>query len=432
MENVRKSQAFLRKRKMMMVLPLLVLPFITMAFWAMGGGKSSNRKPGQVQTQGLNLQLPNAIIKEDKMADKMSFYDQSDRDSIKMAELIRNDPYFRKEDSMQRAYLNELEYITQSSADKFNQSNIIQQSGLKTTPYDRTGNPTEEKVMKKLVELNNIISQSENNAIQNGSKEVYDDTENYSLGNDVDRLESMMKVMSDKGTGNDPEIKQLENTLDKILDIQHPERVKDRLKEKSLKNRETVFGISTMPKEENISLLDTGGEKINNKSGFFGLDDPSNEIDDNAIQAVINENQVLVTGAVVKLRLVDNVYINGFLIPKGNFVFGVASLNAERLSIEINSIRCNNSIYPVKLEVYDIDGLPGIYIPGAITRDVAKQSMDNSLQLLELSTMDPSLKAQATAAGLDAAKTLLTKKVKQVKVLVKAGYRVLLKDKSAQ
>jgi conjugative transposon TraM protein len=107
-------------------------------------------------------------------------------------------------------------------------------------------------------------------------------------------------------------------------------------------------------------------------------------------------------------------------------------LNAERLEVEINSIRYNQSLYPVKLSVYDIDGLPGIYIPGAITRDVAKQSVDNSLQLMELSTMDPSLKAQATSAGIGAAKSLLSKKVKQVKVMVKAGYKVLLKDKNIQ
>ena len=128
----------------------------------------------------------------------------------------------------------------------------------------------------------------------------------------------------------------------------------------------------------------------------------------------------------------NDLYINGSLIPKGNFVFGIASLNGERLEVEINSIRYNQSLYPVKLEVYDIDGLPGIYIPGAITRDVAKQSVDNTLQLMELSTMDPSLKAQATAAGIGAAKTLLSKKVKQVKVMVKAGYKVLLRDKNIQ
>ncbi len=67
-----------------------------------------------------------------------------------------------------------------------------------------------------------------------------------------------------------------------------------------------------------------------------------------------------------------------------------------------------------------------------MTRDVAKQSADNGLQLMELSSMDPSLKAQAAAAGISTVKTMLNRKVKQVKVMVKAGYKVLLKDKNIQ
>ena len=132
------------------------------------------------------------------------------------------------------------------------------------------------------------------------------------------------------------------------------------------------------------------------------------------------------------MRLLNDIYINGSSIPKGNFVFGIAELKDERLEININSIRNSNSLFPVKLEVYDMDGLPGIYIPGAISRDVAKQSAENGLQLLDLTSMDPSLKAQATATGINTAKSLLSKKVKQVKVLVKAGYKVLLRDKSIQ
>jgi hypothetical protein len=42
--------------------------------------------------------------------------------------------------------------------------------------------------------------------------------------------------------------------------------------------------------------------------------------------------------------------------------------------------------------------------------------------------MDPSLGAQAASAGIQAAKTLISKKVKLVKVTVKAGYQVLLRD----
>jgi hypothetical protein len=107
-------------------------------------------------------------------------------------------------------------------------------------------------------------------------------------------------------------------------------------------------------------------------------------------------------------------------------------LNNERLEIEVNSIRNGNSLFPVKLEVYDMDGLPGIHIPGAITRDVAKQSADNGLQLMELTSVDPSLKAQAATAGINTVKSLMSRKVKQVKVLVKAGYKVLLRDKNVQ
>ena len=212
-----------------------------------------------------------------------------------------------------------------------------------------------------------------------------------------------------------------------------PQRVKDRIKEKSLKQKEVVFAVSKQALKGNISLLDTAKRKTITGIGFYGIDDNTMEDDNNnAIEAVVHANQVLVNGAVIKFRLSTDIYINGTLIPKDNFVFGTASMNDERLEIEINSIRNNKSLFPVKLEVYDMDGLPGIYIPGAITRDVAKQSADNGLQLMELTSMDPSVKAQAAAAGINSVKTMLSRKAKQVKVMVKAGYKVLLKDINIQ
>ena len=75
-----------------------------------------------------------------------------------------------------------------------------------------------------------------------------------------------------------------------------------------------------------------------------------------------------------------------------------------------------------------MDGMAGICIPGAITRDVAKESADRSMQEVSFSTMDPSIGAQAASAGITAAKTLFSKKVKLIKVTLKAGYHVLLRD----
>jgi conjugative transposon TraM protein len=143
---------------------------------------------------------------------------------------------------------------------------------------------------------------------------------------------------------------------------------------------------------------------------------------------MVHQSQVVVEGSTVKLRLLTDVFINGKLVPKDNFVFGTASLEGERLVIKINSIRYNSSLYPVDLSVFDIDGIEGVYIPGAITRDVAKQSADRVIHEVSLATSDPSVKAQAATAGIEAAKTLLSKKAKLIKVTIKAGYQVLLRD----
>ena len=82
------------------------------------------------------------------------------------------------------------------------------------------------------------------------------------------------------------------------------------------------------------------------------------------------------------------------------------------------------------MEVYDLDGLPGIYVPGSITRQTAKESADNSLSSLNLSTIDPSLQAKAATVGLTTAKELLTRKAKLVKVSLKAGYKIFLSPKN--
>ena len=219
-------------------------------------------------------------------------------------------------------------------------------------------------------------------------------------------------------TQSDPEMDQLNGTLEKILDIQHPDRVQDKLKEKSLTNKGQIFIVSTTPVKNNVSLLDTSKSKVQTENRFYGIERDLETDKQNTIEALIHQTQRLVNGAVVKMRLLNDVYLDGSLVKKGNFVFGIAELNDERLEINITSIRNNNSLFPVKLEVFDMDGLPGIYIPGAISRDVAKQSTDNGLQLLELTSIDPSFKAQAAATGINAAKSLLSKKVKQVKVLV--------------
>lgn len=424
MEN-KHSAKFLRQRKMMVVLPLLAIPFITTAFWVLGGGKGIGNENQSNAVAGLNQQLPNANLKNDKNEDKLSFYKEADADSLKRVELLRNDPYYK--DSIQ-----EKQTLMDATENLYNPADP--KSGLNMSPYKTSADVNEQKIYQKINEINKQINQPETTAssYNNSGNQNQNNDNNEQFSKDVERMQEMMQMMNDKQEA-DPEMQQLNGTLEKILDIQHPQRVKDKLKEKSLQQKDVVFAVSKNPMQDNISLLDTSKHKSEMIAGFYGIEDNKNQSEeDNAVEAVVHANQTLVNGAVIKLRLTTDIYISGTLIPKGNFIYGVASLNDERLEIEINSIRNGNSLFPVKLEVYDMDGLPGIHIPGAITRHIAKQSADNGLQLMELTSVDPSLKAQAAAAGISTVKSLLSRKVKQVKVVVKAGYKVLLKSKNLQ
>ncbi len=426
MKKKEMTPKMIRQRKFLLVLPLLVLPFMTMIFWALGGGKMQDVAAQTKKQEGFNINLPDARVKDDRQMDKMSYYDLAQQDSAKFEELIKNDPNYRDRN------------VADTDSLSLTQNNLLpgpaETKGLNSSLYGRHDtDPKVDRIYQKLSDLNNEINKptppsdySDNDTVP----ESIAGESNINTGNssDIDRLEQMMHTMNQPVTG-DPEMQQLDGMLDKILDVQHPERIEEQLKQVSEKRKGQVLAVTVKTKNDNISQLDN--EKVSTTGGnsFYSLNDTSPaEESQNAIQAVIHETQTIVNGSTVKLRLVNDVFINGMLIPKGNFLFGIASLNGERLNIKINSVRFHNSLFPVELSVYDMDGLAGIYIPGAITRDVAKQSADRSMQTIGLTSLDPSWQAQAAGAGIEAAKTLFSKKVKLVKVTVKAGYQVLLRD----
>jgi conjugative transposon TraM protein len=433
MKQKKHSQKFLRQRKFLLVLPLLVLPFLTLMFWALGGGKVNQADAQQAQN-GLNMQLPGANLKDDKPLDKLSYYEKAASDSLKLQQLMENDPYYRQR--MDTSVLPKLD--TSLIGIKYENNTGAKRSS--TINHNTTySDPNEAKVYQKLAQLDAALNKASTSGVNTQENiSTVKTTQNTSVNSrDMDRMEGLMQGMNQKD-GEDPEMQQLNGMLEKILDIQHPDRVREKIKQTSETKKGQVFAVAVNNGSNSISLLDNRGTK-NGKStnlnysplsnGFYSLDDETSISESqNAIQAVIHETQTLVNGSTVKLRLLNDVYINGVLIPKDNFLFGTADLNGERLGITIKSIRYRNSLFPVDLSVCDMDGMDGIYIPGAITRDVAKQSLDRSAQALDFTTLNPSIGAQAAGAGIEAAKTLLSRKVKLVKVTVKAGYQILLRD----
>jgi conjugative transposon TraM protein len=430
---------FLQKRKFYMALPILVLPFITMIFWALGGGQGASVQAHPVDSVGLNFSLPDAHFAEKEIWDKLALYEMAERDSNKFEEARESDPYFDL-----------IAFQTtegKPEVDTTQNNKLI--SGFKQK--DRLAiDPNEEKVNRKLEELYKELNKpaqavTHPSQIEN-SVPVASDPQ---FTSDVNRLEALMETMQSDSEP-DPEMQQLDGMLEKILDIQHPERVQDRLAFQNELSKSQTHSVEVADTDNNISIMKSAVPSIHpvtkdstmqvetfavtaaQTNGFYGLDDEAMQADvkDNSIQAVIHDTQELVAGSTVKMRLLTDIHVNGRTIPKDQLIYGICAINGERLTVEIKSIRTGQSLLPIALTAYDLDGLEGIYIPGAIARDAAKQASGNALQNIQLMSLDPSIGAQAAAAGVEAAKGLFTKKAKLIQVTVKAGYQILLKDTS--
>lgn len=423
MEQKTLSIKELKKRKMLLVLPLITLPFITILFYSLGGGKMQAKTAENEVKRGFNFDLPLPRFKEDEELDKMSYYDKAAVDSIKLQEAIKKDPNYSA-DSFSEDYPKDFT-DRDFEMDRFRKG----KTALNSTSFN---DRNEQRVYEKLHALQKVISQPV--ATRNYEQDM-SEFENYGSSQGTsEEIKSLEQLMSTMKTPQepDPELKQLGGMLENILDIQHPSRVQERLKESSDLKKGKIYTVNRKKEENNISSLESI-HKVPNSStksnSFYSADQEvvAEELQ-NSIEAVIHETQTIVNGSVVKLRLSNDVFLQGVVIPKNTFLYGTASLKDERLEVKINTIQYKNSIFPVELSVYDMDGIEGVYIPGAITRDVAKASADRSLQTIGLTGLQDSWGAQAAGMGIEAAKTLLSKKVKMIKVVVKAGYQVLLYD----
>jgi conjugative transposon TraM protein len=390
---------FVRERKFFMMIPLLILPFLTMAFWALGGGRNSNNPAdSRTSAKGLITTLPQAQLKSGSEKDKMGIYQTVSKDSSNATTGVG------------KAFISAMGFKDPQTAEAQTENNLASADGQMAV------DPNEAKIQAKLAQINAQLNQSPAPTTaatyhpQSGT------------GSEVKRLQMMMAAMKSSG-GEDPEMKQLSRMLQQISEIQNPAKTENIARSRSATNSSRVYAVTAASDESD----EDQGKSL--PVHFTG--NRSNEVEDakgNIIQAVIHEDQTLVSGAVVKLRLVDGIYVKAKMIPKGTFIYGTCALNNERLEIKISSIRYLNNILPVALTVYDLDGLEGLYVPGSISRDAAKTGMSNAVNSVQLMSLDQSIGAQAAGAGIEAAKGLFGKKVKQIKVKVKSGYEVLLRD----
>ena len=151
----------------------------------------------------------------------------------------------------------------------------------------------------------------------------------------------------------------------------------------------------------------------------------------NTIAAVVAGDQTITNGQGVRLRITEPMWIGNRLIPRNTTIVGAARLQGERLEVEISSVECEGSVYDVELQVYDSDGQEGINIPNSMESDALHEigaNMGSTMgSFINISTNTGAQIASDVGRGLiNGVSQYLTKKMRTVKVHLKAGYRVML------
>jgi hypothetical protein len=363
-----------RKRVMLLILPVLILPLLALAFYAMGGGRPDRERIGQ-PGQGLNAELPAASFKKEKQADKFALYEKATQDSAghqqdaagAFAALGWDTAAYRK--------------------------GQVKAGQASTAAPVLSADANEARIRQKLAEIEQAV-----HAPPAPDKPV---TARDGLGGqrssdaELMRLESMLKQPQADGGSKaaDPELERLNGMLDKIAAIQNPGLL--RIKDSSNAVRRRAGTVDTLFK---------------------------------AVPAVIDGTQKVLPGGIVRLRLTDSLVCGRLCFRKGQLLFGACTISNQRLFLDIRNVRLGRAIVPVDLTVFSMDGLPGIDAPSAELGDAAGQGAANALDNMEILGMDQSLATQAATAGISAAKGLIGRKARRVKVRLKDGYQVLLRN----
>jgi conjugative transposon TraM protein len=398
----------IRQKKMLMVLPVLFVPFLTLGFYALGGGRGTTAAEASQRTTNVNREVPGATIDSGKM-DKLAYYE-----AVAKAQDERTRQLKKEQESA-------FDFTSQSGPAKDQEYAFGHDS--------KSPEASEKKVYAQLEKLNRELERSAASTEFPNRKMVEDLPGKVTNMEEVERLERLIRSEGAGPKEEDPEMKEINTMLEKIMDIQHPTRVQERLKEKSILEPQAVFPVSGSSEALEIITLNNPLKDTALKiGGFFGLENDTEqaEVSKLVARAVVHETLTLQTGDDLRLRLLDDIFVNGIKIPAGEFLTGKITVDGQRPTVSIETITYQYGIYPVKLQVYDVDGMPGLKIHGSINKDAVREGADNALRNMQLMSLDQSMGTQVASAGIEAAKGLFSKKLKAAKVTVKAGHQVLL------
>lgn len=151
----------------------------------------------------------------------------------------------------------------------------------------------------------------------------------------------------------------------------------------------------------------------------------------NTIRACIHQDQTIMDGQTVKLRLLEPLQAGNLVIPQNTLVSGTGKVQGERLDIVVSSIEYRGNLLPVELAVYDSDGQKGLSVPSSLEQEAAKEALANiggglGTSISFAQSAGQQIAMDLTRGVMQGGSQYLAKKFRTVKVHLKAGYELML------
>ena len=165
--------------------------------------------------------------------------------------------------------------------------------------------------------------------------------------------------------------------------------------------------------------------------GFNTVGAEAPEAERNGIRAAVYRTVTITDGGQVALRLLEAMTAGDLLIPAGTVVVGAARIAGERLGITVSAVQHAGTVVPIELLVYDMDGNEGISVPGSEEINAVKEiaanmgsGMGSSITITD--DAGSQLLSDLGRSAIQGVSSYVSKKMRTVKVTLKADYAVLL------
>ena len=414
------------------VIPLIILPFLTLGFFIFGGKLTADQKViANKMVEGINTNMPgvDTSISKGEIKDKFSAYQQAFKnvtDQSAMEDIDKPGPEGQGIDyksSYSSADKERLE--AQGKMDSLNQVLRFGQTNIqgKIAQYNRSGGfgesgqATRRNTDSYLADnnesgdplLNKLLKMQLQDSLQQQSKATRgkDNEDQGSYENQMRVFHEQMKYVDSMQHANGNESEPGKNG------IKHKLYAKEFNPEKDTSNKPLPISSTTARGQSVFNTVRNFDDDINN------------------IAAMIDQDVKATLGSRVRIRLIKEMYVGGYLIKRGTYIYGVVTgFQKQRVNISVAQVLYNNTSLPVKIDLFDNDGYLGLYVPGSNFREFTKEIGTQATQgLSQAATTDNSdVKMNMLSQIFNTTTTTLSSLIRKDKAFLKYNYIVYLKD----